>query len=381
MRARVVRTRRLRAGLSQLAFMFVGLGMGLVVPRIDSGPRAPSAQVAGALLSIGIGLLGAVALIFSMLFLVVQWVATTFTPRLMMFRDDPIVWRTFGFALGLVAFCVTAAIAIGRNPEVSVFVPILAMLLLLLLIEQLRTLQLRAFSAIQLAPALGTIADRGRIVLDAVYTGHDLESQSLPPSPTTIVWQRPPVVLQRVDVTRLIDAATAANAVIVLRATPGATLHHGSPVADVHGGELSAAPVLRGLVVGDERIFDQDPLLAFRLLSDIALRALSPAVNDPATAVQAFDELEDLLGWVAARRLEPTRHTDHDGVERLVVQRPRWEEFLRTSVDDIAFVVGSPMVVTGLRDALRRVRERALPEHTAQLDRRLALLDDKVAAL
>lgn len=192
MRARVVRTRRLRAGLSQLAFMFVGLGMGLVVPRIDSGPRAPSAQVAGALLSIGIGLLGAVALIFSMLFLVVQWVATTFTPRLMMFRDDPIVWRTFGFALGLVAFCVTAAIAIGRNPEVSVFVPILAMLLLLLLIEQLRTLQLRAFSAIQLAPALGTIADRGRIVLDAVYTGHDLESQSLPPSPTTIVWQRPP---------------------------------------------------------------------------------------------------------------------------------------------------------------------------------------------
>ncbi|MEU4709553.1 DUF2254 family protein [Nocardia salmonicida] len=381
MRARIVRTRRLRAGLSQLAFMLVGLGIGLVVPRIDSGPRAPSAQVAGALLSIGIGLLGAVALIFSMLFLVVQWVATTFTPRLMMFRDDPIVWRTFGFALGLVAFCVTAAITVGRNPEVSVFVPILAMLLLLVLIEQLRTLQLRAFSAIQLAPVLGTIADRGRIVLDAVYTGHDRESRPLPPSPTTIVWQRPPVVLQRVDVTRLIDAATAANAVIVLRAIPGTTLHHGSPVADVHGGELSAATVLRALVVGDERTFDQDPLLAFRLLSDIALRALSPAVNDPATAVQAFDELEDLLGWVAARRLEPLRHTDHAGVERLVVRLPGWEEFLRTSVDDIAFVVGSPMVVTGLRDALRRVRERALPEHTEQLDRRLALLDDKAAEL
>jgi hypothetical protein len=39
------------------------------------------------------------------------------------------------------------------------------------------------------------------------------------------------------------------------------------------------------------------------------------------------------------------------------------------------------MVVTGLRDALRRVRERALPEHTEQLDRRLALLDYKVAEL
>nr|WP_228537718.1 DUF2254 family protein [Nocardia sp. XZ_19_231] len=361
--------------------MLVGLGMGLVVPRIDTGPRAPSAQVAGALLSIGIGLLGTVALIFSLLFLVVQWVATTFTPRLMLFRDDPIVWRTFGFALGLVAFCMTAAIAIGRDPEVSVFVPILATLLLLVLIEQLRTLQVRAFSAIQLAPALGTIADRGRTVLDAVYTGHDLASPPLPPSPTTIVWQQPPAVLQRVDVTQLIDAATAANAVVVLRAIPGATLHHGSPVADVHGGELSAAAVLRVLVVGDERTFDQDPLLAFRLLSDIALRALSSAVNDPATAVQAFDELEDLLGWVAARRLEPMRLAGRDGVERLVVPLPGWEEFLRTSIDDIAFVVRSPMVVTGLRDALRRVRERALPEHTEQLDRRLALLDYKVAEL
>lgn len=381
MHTRIVRPRRLRAGLAQLAFMLAGLGAGLAVPRIGWGPHVSSAPVTDALLSIGIGLLGAVALIFSLLFLVVQWVTTTFTPRLMLFRDDPLVWRTFGFALGLVVFCITAALSIGRRFEVSAAVPVLTMLLLLVLIAQLRTLQLRAFAAIQLAPALGAIADRGRTVLDAMYTGDNPASPHLPPAQTAVLWQRPPAVLQRVETAELIAAAKAANVVIVVCESPGATLHRGSRVAQVHGGELPDRTVLRGLVVGDERTFGQDPLLALRLLADIALRALSAAVNDPATAVQALDELEDLLGWAAAASLQPRRLTDSDGVERLVVHLPDWEEFLRTGVDDIASAARSPMVVTGLRDALRRVRERATPEHTALIDLRLARLDDKVAEL
>ncbi|MGW6697310.1 DUF2254 family protein [Nocardia sp. NPDC055049] len=381
MPARTARPRRLRAGLAQLAFMLAGLGAGLAAPRIAWGPRAPSAPVTDALLSIGIGLLGAVALIFSLLFLVVQWVMSTFTPRLMLFRDDPFIWRTFGFALGLVVFCVTAALAIGRSPEVSAVVPVLAMLALFVLLVLLRALLLRAFAAIQLVPALSTIADHGRTVLTALYPAPRLDSPQLPPVRTTVVWKQPPAVLQRVETADLIDAATAANVTIVLRENPGATLHHGCHVADVHGGELPEDAVLGGLVVGTERTFEQDPLLALRLLADIALRALSSAVNDPATAVQAIDELEDLLGWVAEARLEPLRVTDNAGVDRLVVHLPGWEEFVRTGVDDIAFAARSPMVVTGLRDSLRRVRDRATPEHVELLDRWLARLDDQLAQL
>ncbi|MGW6122389.1 DUF2254 family protein [Nocardia sp. NPDC055165] len=381
MPARTARPRRLRAGLAQLAFMLAGLGAGLAAPKIAWGPRAPSAPVTDALLSIGIGLLGAVALIFSLLFLVVQWVMSTFTPRLMLFRDDPFIWRTFGFALGLVVFCVTAALAIGRSPEVSAVVPVLAMLALFVLLVLLRALLLRAFAAIQLVPALSTIADHGRTVLTALYAAPRLDSPQLPPVRTTVVWKQPPAVLQRVETADLIDAATAANVTIVLRENPGATLHHGCHVADVHGGELPEDAVLGGLVVGTERTFEQDPLLALRLLADIALRALSSAVNDPATAVQAIDELEDLLGWVAETRLEPLRVTDNAGVDRLVVHLPGWEEFVRTGVDDIAFAARSPMVVTGLRDSLRRVRDRATPEHVELLDRWLARLDDQLAQL
>ncbi|GGN82808.1 DUF2254 family protein [Nocardia rhizosphaerihabitans] len=379
--ARVVRTRRVRAGLAQLVFVFVGLGAGFAVTRIAWGPRVASAQVIDTLLAIGLGVLGAVAVIFSLLFLVVQWVTTAFTPRLMLFRDDPIVWRTFGFALGLAVFCVTAALAIGKQPEVSAGVPLLAMVLVLVQIALLRTLQLRAFSAIQLAPALGAIAARGRKVLGAAYPEHGevspARSPLLPPH-MSVVWQHPPMVLQRVEVDRLIDVATAANAVIVVWQSPGATLHRGSRVADVYGGKLSEASVLQGLIVGNERTFDQDPLLAFRLLADIALRAVSSAVNDPATAVQAFDELGDLLGSVAATRLDPLRRTDHNGVERLVIDLPGWEEFLRTGVDDIMYAANAPMVVTALRDMLRRVRDRADPDRTELIDQRLTWLDDRV---
>ncbi|MEV0712185.1 DUF2254 family protein [Nocardia aurea] len=382
MPTRVIRARRrLRAGVTQLVFVLAGLGAGASVPRIGRGPRAPSAQVIDTLLAIGLGLLGAVALIFSVLFLVVQWVSTTFSPRLMLFRDDPIVWRTFGFAVGLVVFCVTAALSIGKRADVSVAVPVLAMVLLLVLIALLRTLQLRAFSAIQLAPALGSIAARGREVIDALYTrdSTELATTPLPPPSATVSWPHPPAVLQRVRTERLVDAARSADVVIVLREAPGATLHFGDPVADVHGGALPDDVVLRGLGLGDERTFEQDPLFAFRLLADVALRALSAAVNDPATAVQTFDGLGDLLGRVAAMPHGPLRVKDRDGVPRLVIPRPDCEEFLRTGVDDIIFAARSPMVLAGLRTMLRRARERAAPENAGLFDERAALLDGRFA--
>jgi uncharacterized membrane protein len=86
-------------------------------------------------------------------------------------------------------------------------------------------------------------------------------------------------------------------------------------VADLHGGEASDAAVLGALVTGQERTFYQDPLFAFRLLSDIGLRALSPAVNDPATAVQVLDTIQSLLLALANRDLDVAdrQHRDRQG--------------------------------------------------------------------
>ncbi|MER8187870.1 DUF2254 family protein [Kitasatospora sp. NPDC094015] len=387
------RRRRLRAGLAQLLGALAGFGLGLLVPRATAGPTVPARPTAELLLGLGLGVLGAVTVVFSLLFLVLQWAATTFTPRLTLFRDAPIVWRTFAFSVGLAVFGVTAAMAIGNRTDVSVVVPAVTLLLLLAMLVLLRTLQLKAFAAIQLAPVLDSVAVRGRAVLATLYAAPPPEPSDPAAGPerwSTVRWPGPPVALQQVDADRLVAAARAAGGVLVLRALPGATLRRGAPVADLRGAAGAGPPdtagldaaVLAGLRTGQERTFDQDPLLAFRLLADIALRALSPAVNDPATAVQALEDLEDLLGLAVHGPARVLRFTDAERALRLVVPLPTAEEFLRTGLDEVIVAAArSPMVLDRLRALLRRLAAAADPALTALLAPRSARVAAQQARL
>jgi uncharacterized membrane protein len=94
--------------------------------------------------------------------------------------------------------------------------------------------------------------------------------------------------------------------------------------------------VLGALVTGQERAFRQDPLFAFRLLADIGLRALSPAVNDPATAVQVLDTMESLLRPLVSRDLDVAGVAGSGGVIRVVLALPSWDDYLRTGLLDVA---------------------------------------------
>ena len=292
--------------LTLVLYILVGLALGLTVPRIRRGPDLPAQQVIGILSSIGLGVLALVAVIFSLGVLVVRWVAANYSPRLTQFRDTAILRQTFSVALGVSVFCISAAFTIGPRARVSIAVVITAVVFLVVMAGLLRTLQVTVATSIQLSPVLSSIAARGRDVLDSVYPGDvgatASPAASLPEPRTTVTWPNPATVLQRIKVDRLVGAARTANAVIVLGEAPGTTLQCGMPVADIHG-HLPTSVVLDGLVVGSERTFEQDPLFAFRLLTDIALRALRPI--DPASTVQALDYLEDLLGRAAAAPTGP----------------------------------------------------------------------------
>ncbi len=75
----------------------------------------------------------------------------------------------------------------------------------------------------------------------------------------------------------------------------------------------------RVFVLARQRTIDQDPAFALRMLVDIAIRALSPAINDPTTAVQALDRIESLLAELATRRPGPSLVVDDDGTPRAIV--------------------------------------------------------------
>ena len=152
----------------------------------------------------------------------------------------------------------------------------------------------------------------------------------------------------------------------------GDTLQQGAPVADLHGGEAADPAVLAGLVTGPERTFDQDPLFAFRLLADIAMRALSPAVNDPATAVQVLDTIESLLQALVSRDLDVADVTDDTGTVRVVLALPSWDDYLRTGLDDlIESAAQSPMVLLRARVLLTTLLDAAPQARQPPITRRL----------
>jgi uncharacterized membrane protein len=153
---------------------------------------------------------------------------------------------------------------------------------------------------------------------------------------------------------------------------------------DVYG--LTSGPDtedwLRSMVaLGVERTIEQDPAFAVRIMVDIAIRALSPAVNDPTTAVQVLDHLEDLL-----RLLGQTDLSDHgvplaDMESGLVVPIRRWDDYLTLSVTEIReYGATSIQVVRRLRAMLEELGESVLPERRGAVLDELVRLDAAVAS-
>jgi uncharacterized membrane protein len=185
--------------------------------------------------------------------------------------------------------------------------------------------------------------------------------------------------LQQLDLRRLLDAAVG-GAVIVLQARIGDTLQEGAVVAGLHGGDASDAAVLGALVTGPERTFGQDPLFAFRLLADIGLRALSPAVNDPATAVQVLDTIESLLAPLAPRDLDVAGIADGAGAVKVVLALPSWDDYLQTALDDlIESASRSPMVLLRARALLTGLLNAAPPQRRSPVTWRLHRAEELAA--
>lgn len=163
------RRRRLRVTVAQAVYVLAAVGLGLLVPSISVGATVESRRVIELLVAVGAAFVPFIAIIYSLLFLVVQFSSTTFTPRLNLFRDSPIVWHAFSFFTSVIVFSFTTAFAIGKEAQTTLVVPIVVTVLVLMAIVVFRALQSSAFKSIQLASTLAAVARRGREVVDDVY--------------------------------------------------------------------------------------------------------------------------------------------------------------------------------------------------------------------
>ena len=135
------------------------------------------------------------------------------------------------------------------------------------------------------------------------------------------------------------------------------------------------------IALGDERTFDQDPAFALRIMVDIADRALSPAVNDPTTAVQVLDYIGEVLGLIGRTDLEErTKQASVDTPAAVVMAARRWEDYVTLGLTEIReFGATSVQIVRRLRALLEELLEAVRPEHRAALEEELRRLDATVA--
>ncbi|HXK11347.1 MAG TPA: DUF2254 domain-containing protein [Vicinamibacteria bacterium] len=371
--------------------------LGLSVPRLEArflpGLSAPvSAGAAIALLSaIASGMLPLTGLVFSLAFVMVQFSATAYSPRLVawlagssiMTHSLGVFTATFLYALAALAWIDRGGS--GEVPLLTVWVAILLTLVsvvfFVLLVEKLAMLQI--------SRVLAYAGDHGRTVIERDYLplgqggpegGRADPGDELPAVRQVLSHRGGPGVIQAIDVPGLVALASRQGAVFAMASAVGDTVADGMPLLRVHGGRPVAERKLRRLVrLGTERTFEQDPKYAIRLLVDIAIKALSPAINDPTTAVQALDQMEDLLLRLARRDLSAGRSHDRQGNLRLVYPVPSWEDFLVLGFDEIRYCgATSIQVMRRMRALLRDLMEHVPAERRPALQRYLERVDNGI---
>lgn len=225
--------------------------------------------------------------------------------------------------------------------------------------------------------ALNVVGLAGRDVIQSVYPSRLKREQSLILKPLETLKRDPSrVIVNAVDGVvlafdrrGLMAMAESANCLIELVPQVGDFMAAGDPLFRIFdGGEKLSDETLRNSVAfGQERTLEQDPTYAFRIIVDIASKALSPAINDPTTAVLAIDQIHHLLRNVGSRSLAQGRETNERGELRLVYRTPDWEDFVHLAVTEIRqYGRDSIQIMRRLRAMLENLIQ-TLPERRAPM--------------
>jgi uncharacterized membrane protein len=168
-----------------------------------------------------------------------------------------------------------------------------------------------------------------------------------------------------IDTQRLLQLAEKASATIVLEIELGSAVTEGLVIGRIEGSTDArlAAHVSKAISAVAERTIEGDPAWGFRVLVDIAIKALSPAINDPTTATQVIDELERLLAILSVRAEEPGSFYDEAGVLRLQMETLSWRDHVELSVHEIyLYGAHSPQVTQRLSRMLEDLQDVAKGE-------------------
>jgi uncharacterized membrane protein len=338
--------------------------------------RAVLGALAGSLFTV-------IVFVCSSLLLVVQLASAQLTPRVIgiIFRDPVTKFSLVVFVFNFI-FVLSALVRINTyvpmlSTQIAAYSCVLSLGFFLYLIDHVGKM-LRPSSVVQ------RVAAQAHQVIDNVYPrrlGNSRDSieksgELVGQNPTQTVTNPQAGVVLAFDLEGLVALGIRHDCVVEMVPQVGNFVAPGDPLFRIFGGAGLLAETLRqAIAVGAERTMEQDPMFGFRVIVDIASKGLSPAINDPTTAVLAIDQIHHLLRHVGKRNLENEKIRDATGRVRLIFRTPNWEDFITLAVTEIRQYGGTSIqVARRLRAMLENLIETLSPERAAALRKELALL-------
>ena len=291
------------------------------------------------------------------------------------------------YTVGLFIFTFLFAIGVQNRMETNVHQLPLFVAALLSLLCFAAFLYLIDYASRLLRPIsiLTRVGNDGLDVIASVYPDLSL-GPGMPPgqsqklgTPDRVIYHRDNSgIVLAANIKALRAAAEKTDGVIELVPQVGDFVAVDEPLFNLYGKAqgIDEAVLHTAIAFGSERTLEQDPTFAFRIVIDIAIKALSPAINDPTTAVLAIDQLHRMLRSVGRRSLRTDEILDGTGQLRVIFRTPNWEDFVHLAFSEIRAYGGNNLQIMRRMRAMIENLGQTLPSHRQdELRQQLSLLD------
>lgn len=340
-------------GVETWAYILFALFLGFAIPQVNiliPGWISPvdKATMTTILSSIASGMITLTGIVFSLVFVLLQFGSVSYSPRITrLFAHSIVLRHSLGIFTGTFLYSLMALRMLGMS-ETGMVSGLTVWVGFLWLIGSIFTLAnlIQVFTTLTITNVLTSLGRIGRISLENVYkkkyvVDKKIQSQEIEARETTneyaIIYEGEPGYINDLDIEALLDLAIKNNVIINIPYFTGDALKNGTPVANVNKKlkSFDEKRLINSIQIGGERIFKKDPKYSLRLLVDTAIRALSPAINDPSTAVQALDHIESLLLRIGQSDLDVGNVPDTNGIIRVKFKTPTWEDYLQLGLSEI----------------------------------------------
>jgi len=388
-----------------LAFALVALDQRITLDdRASSSPWLFGGGAEGArgvLTAIAGTMIGVAGTVFSITIVALQLASSQFTPRVLRhFTGDRGNQVVFGVFIGTFIYALLVLRAVrSQEDDFDRFVPgvsvVGAIVLAIISVGFLIYYIDHIAHSIRVSTVVGRVVRDGEALIDRRFPSRigepepGTDSGPAAPIPSSTVVSAASAGYLQMIVPDALFAIRSDGGEVTIRIEPvvGDFVFQGEALATVWpapaGDDDLVEAVRRGCVLGSERTLQEDVELPVRQLADIAVKALSPGINDPTTATLCVDRLAQLLLRVARQGAPSVAYRREDSVVRLIVGAPSFARLAGTAFDQIRhFGAGDPTVAVHLLDVLGRMASLvppvARPELCRQAEQTLAAARDQL---